>query len=373
MPVRKPRAWLIGDGIPKMPCLNVSVSKTVTRSSDNFHVKLALSDTEQRGMDAAAWASMGKVQCSIIAAVDDMDAGQTLLTGEADKIEIDWLERVVTLSGRDKSAKLGDKRRSEKFNNQSLSDIVGRIAADAGLNAVVSDGDAITGKSYDQDEAALILGATDFETLSTLADRHGYVWYVDGDDLHFEPREVGSDVYLVRYRPPSLGQYAAANVVHLLTSRNLRAAKSVRVKVKSWHSRDNKCYVGEASSNGDGDGEVVYEHITPLLSQSQADAMASAKLRSITRHEMEVTVTAPGDLSIMAKKRLRLSGTGTIFDQDYDIDHIECSFEDHGGFTMRVKTRGAKSGREGSDPADVSANRANADAALQELHSGGGE
>jgi phage protein D len=344
---RQPRAWLQADG-PNIPCLRASVSKTSKRASDTFHATIALDASSQIGLDASWWAAQDALDVSLVFAVYAGDAGQTLITGSVDEISIDWVARTVEVSGRDKSAKLAETRRSKKYNNQTVADIVSGIAEANGLNPVISGATGLAGKSYDQDQSFLVLSGTDFETLSALAEREGYRWYVDGDDLHFEPVEENGGVYTLLYRPPTPDQYGSANFVRLTTRRNLRAAKTAKVTVKSWHpwSQQLNEYTAEAPG-ADGD-PLAYEFIVPMMSPAQVESLAKARAATAIRHELALDIGMPGDLAIDVTQKLSLTGTGTAYDQQYDIDAIHFEMVYAQGFEMRIQTKAPKRGRKAS-------------------------
>ena len=349
--VRQPRAYLQIDG-QNILCGHASVAKSSTRTSDTFDVLIFPDQTAGFGLDMAWWAGKDSIDdVSVLFSVYEGDTPKTLITGHADKIDIDWDSREVEISGRDKSSKLAEKRQSKKYNNQTVSDIVSDIASQAGLNPVISGATDTAGKQFDADTAHLVLGETFFETLSNLAEQYGYRWYVDGDDLHFEPVSENSGVYEVVYRPPVPSQPLAMNATRLKTSRNLKASKTVNVTVNSWDTKTQANNQGTASVDGaDGDALEYKIDNAPTLSADQATKIAKAKANEVIRHELSVTVTMPGDLDIDVTQQLSLSGTGTLYDQEYDIDHINFEMGHHGsgGFQMTISTKAAKKGRKAS-------------------------
>lgn len=52
-----------------------------------------------------------------------------------------------------------------------------------------------------------------------------------------------------------------------------------------------------------------------------------------------VTVEAPGDVNVRATMTLSLSGTGTAFDQSYDIESVQHRFSIHDGYIMTVTAK----------------------------------
>jgi phage protein D len=360
--VRKPRAYLVLEGV-RLLCSSASVTNSSTRNSDTFNAEISLGYSEGEGFDAAWWSEQDDMPADVIFTVDGTGGERVMITGQADEIDIDFVSRTVTVTGRDKSAKLSEKRRNQKFNNQKASDIVSQIASDNGLTPVIDTTDDDAGKEYNQDTAHLALNATDFETLSALAEREGCRWYVQGDELHFEPKDIDGDVYEIHYRPPSEFEYMSANFVSLKAKRNLRASKTAKVKVKSWHPKDAKTYEHEEEAAGGGSEALEYQHQIPMLDQAQCEKVAKSKLKDVIRHEMSITVNMPGDLDIDVTQKILLTGTETAFDQEYAIDHIEFSIHDDGAFDMTISNKAPKKGRGKKGGSGSSTSKADAEKA----------
>ncbi len=322
-----------------MLCSRATVTKSGKRTGDSFSAEVPL---DVQG--ALAMVSQATADVQVIFAAGNQS--KSLIDGKADNIEVDWVERVIRIAGRDKSASLTEKRRNKKYPNRKTSDIVEDIAKDHGLTAVVTTTDDDAGKKYHQDTAHLILNRTDFESLSVLAEREGARWYVEGNKLHFEPKAQGSgSAYDLVYRAP-IGRHMSANFMRLETKRNLSAARPIKVKVKSWHHRDKKVYDYTAEVQGDGE-KLEFERHYPMLTQQQVEKIAKSHAEDRARHEMSLSVEMPGDLSLDVSMKINLTGTNSIFDMTYEIDQVEYEFNagDHGELSMRVEAKSAKSGR----------------------------
>ena len=316
--VRQPRAYLQIDG-QNIPVSHATVVKSSTRSSDTFEATIFSDLSAIQSFDMLWWASQDAIDgISVLFSVYEGDTPKTMITG-----------------------------------NQTISDVVSDIASKAGLNPVISGGSDVVGKQFDTDTTYLALGQTGFELLSDLAERYGYRFFVDGSDLHFEPNESNSGVYQVAYRPPAPGQPLAMNATRLKTSRNLKASKTVNVEVNSWDTKTQTNNQGSATVEGASGDALNYKiDNAPTLSQADADVIAAAKAEEVTRHELNVEVSMPGDLDASVTQKLSLSGTGTLYDQEYDIDHIHFEIGHHGhgggGFQMTISTKAAKKGRKAS-------------------------
>jgi hypothetical protein len=77
------------------------------------------------------------------------------------------------------------------------------------------------------------------------------------------------------------------------------------------------------------------------LTQSQAYAFATTKLNELTLHERRIDFEMPGDLSLTPRSVVRLSGTGTDFDQTYYAAQLTLTCSTKVGFSMRVMAKNA--------------------------------
>lgn len=328
--VRQNVAAFLSAGGGMLPVVHASVTKTSKRKGDCFHCRLPL-DT------AGAAALINGGSASVI--FSDGSATKSLITGKINHVCVEWVDREISVSGRDKSETLVERRMNRQWKNKKSSDIVQDIAKDAGLTAQVSETTDDSGKKYDIDTVHLMLNRTASETLSLLAEREGCRWYVSGDVLHFEQKDAGNSggVFVVTYSPPSRG-YEASNTVTIKTARNLTAGRPTDVTVKSWHHKDKKLYKATESSTGGVGDKLTYEHQFPGMTQAQVEKVAKSHLSDYTRHELSIDVDMPGDLSAAADGQIQLQGTGSIFDTTYDIDSVEFQYSagEHGHFAMSI-------------------------------------
>lgn len=81
--------------------------------------------------------------------------------------------------------------------------------------------------------------------------------------------------------------------------------------------------------------------------QQQAENEAKRLQRLSEEKEKYVTVDAPGDLTVRATSSLTLTGTGTAFDQTYQIETVEHRFSVGGGYTMSITAKNSGKGDSG--------------------------
>lgn len=302
-----------------------------TKRSSTMHALCALKDFPGR---EAFFADMSDNTGGIY-------SGDTaLVDGEWDHVGIDLVDGVVRLSGRDKSAALHEKKSSEKFNNMSRSEVVEKVAKRNGLQAQVDGGKLKAGKLFQIDWAKLTDGVSDAAIIHKLAELEGARWWVKGSTLHFKGKDEGSSTYSVQYQPP-MGGPASGNFLRLSLALNVQAGKTLKVNVKSWHTKKKKTIEATKTLNGNG-GTLTWNYRQPGLEQDHADDLALKKLTEHSRHELTLDVEMVGDPSIDVGMGLQLQGTA--FDQTFEMDSIHHSLG-QGGHTMRITAKSAKQGR----------------------------
>lgn len=345
MTVRYPRPWLV---LPDadLICIGATVTRTGKRQTDTFAAELSITAAARYGYPLERWADWDPVDVSILMGVapDGSDLRQ-MITGRVDVPNISLSTMRVTIQGRDKSASLIESKRSEKFVNQKPKEI-GQKIAEAHKLTLNFTGDAdFAGKKYTQDFAHLVLNTTDWQVLSQICDQIGYRWYVDGSTLYMEPKSEGSQGFDLIWVPPEEGDPAYANISDLTLRRNMSAARPIETQVRSWHHRSRKIFSGKANIDGKGD-PLIYVDDHSGKTQAQVDALAKARARDAARHELGISWTGPGDLSIDVRQPCNLSGTGTIFDQAYATEQIVWTMREDEPFHMVVDATAAKTGRD---------------------------
>lgn len=331
-----------------MPCLSAQVQRSARRGSDAFSAVLSITMTEVFGFSLAEWCDFEPRDVSVIFSTGP-GAERVMMKGLVDIPQVKLVDMTVLLNGRDKSGSLTEKRRNEKFNNQKTQEIVEKVAKAHKLTPKVmlkSQGADFAGKIYNQDTAHLALNRTDFELLSDLAEREGCRWFVDGDNLHFQPDDQHQGSYQVRWYPPrTRAAYAQANVLDVELRRNMPASRPHKMTLKSWHHRERKLFRAVSEVAGVGD-PIEYEDHHSGRTQQQLERLAGSRLKSAIRHELGLGIRGPGDLSVDVRQQLDFSGTGTVYDQTYEIDIADFDMSWRGGFNMVLSATSAKQGRE---------------------------
>jgi phage protein D len=275
----------------------------------------------------------------------DLDS---LIYGRVDDVDYDPVSRLLTLTGRDLTAAFIDAKTTVQYQNMTSSQIAAQLAESHGMTV---SGPATTSKAgtfYAYDRVSMTDQRSEWDLLTWLAQQEGFVCYVAGTVLHFEPRpETPSDPYEFRWEVDENG-LPTANVQDLRLSRSLTVAKGITVVVRSWNAKQSKGFTAYYPSKGKGTqagkaspfGDTqIYSVTRGGLDQETAQKLAQQLHQEITAHEMKLHARLPADNILTQTAMVRLTGTGTKFDQDYFVDGITRSMSMDGGYSMAVSAK----------------------------------
>ena len=369
---RQPLAIVTIGGV-QVDCEEVTVDQAKKAESGkcSFIAPLTAMEAVGLGLDWIADAEEDSVQVTFSTGEGD---DTVMFTGTVDKADVDiTLEgQPVTISCRDKSSDMHSSRTNEKFINQKSEEIVKTIAARHGLTLVTDGGTAMAGSIYTAEQAHLTSNQTEWSLCQQLATKEGKVLFIVGVKLYFKKIDDSSlPTYPIVYTPPSVDGFASVtgpsfDVVKLKLGRNYKAAKDTTVNVKSWDHKKKQLVTSTQTASGAGGPSQTYDYYPHHLTQEAADHLAKGKAKEHTRHEFDLTIEMPGDLTLTPLFQIALSGTNSKFDQNYAIDHISHKITQpkgggrgggqggaghggSGGYAMSITTKAAKKGRNKDD------------------------
>lgn len=268
---------------------------------------------------------------------------ESIFQGRVDEPVLDWERGLLSLTGRDRTADLIDNKTSDKFPNKTSSEIATILARRHGLKPVVTATKRLVGAFYKDTHTRLEDDRTEWDLLTWLAREEGFITYVAGQELHFEPHGSTAQPYKLTWTPSASGGPPSLNGSTLQTSRSLTIAKDIEVTVRSWTPKRKKAVVVKATRQKKGGGKVQkYSYVIPGLSPAQAQQRANAILADLSRHEMKLRLTGPADNLLQKTSRIDLSGTATLFDQSYFPDSIVRTYNaaaQAGGYSWTVSAK----------------------------------
>jgi phage protein D len=280
-----------------------------------------------------------------IGAEDGQGNTSTLIDGEITALEPIFREGMnaeLVVRGFDNSHRLFRESKSQAFLNKKDSDLASEIARSAGLGAEVEP-TAIVYDHIFQDNQS------DLNFLTQRAWRIGYECYVSEEKLYFrKPPESGASISL------TWGQ-------ELLSFRpRMSLAEQVNeVVVRGWDVQKKDAIVGRAQSGklypkikepkdgaawaetfGNGVAIVVNQ---PVISQAEADALATARLNELSGAFVEADGEAFRRPDIKAGRFLEIKGLGDRFSGKYLVTSVSHRYTAEGLHTT-FTVRGARTG-----------------------------
>jgi phage protein D len=345
---RQPLPVLTLNGVPLSGLVEAEVTNASHFAADSFRVVLA-STKLPSAYGPAYWSQ--SVGDKIGLSVGFIGVSPTqLILGQVDNIDYDPVARQITLTGRDLSAPLIDTRTSEKFVNQTSSQIAQTLAARHGLQTVDGFGNPTVtptttkaGTYYSNENVVLTQDQSEWDLLIYLAEHEGFDVWVSGNTLNFQPSPVTTNPsYKIQWQDTPI---AISNAIDLHLSRSETLAKDIIVKVQSWNQKQQKAftvtYKVTQANKGQRSGGLAqtYSFNVPNLTRDQAYALAKSKAEDITRHERVLTATLPGDGMLTTRAMVQLVGTNTAWDQSYYPDTITRHISFDGGYRMELRAK----------------------------------
>lgn len=340
----RPRAALIINGEPAAGLSEAEVDNNVYYHADTFRAVLALS-AQPAGRGMEFWSSVTEAEVDVRMGYGD--ELPSLLVGVVDDIELDPVADEVRIVGRDLTARFVDNKIIEQYRNKTSSQIAQELAAKRGLRSQVQPTTTLAGKYYERDHVSVEDSRPEWDLLTYLAQQEGFRVFVQGRVLHFEPVQTEPEPFIVRWRS---GGVPASNAMRLAMRRNLTVSRSIRVVVRSWNQKQQRGFTVEAnrkrvinktSTRGFAQTETPqqYTFTLPNATAQQAQDYANRRLEELSRHELQVRVTMPGDHRVEIDRPLRIEGTGSAFDQSFFPSSIVRRYSVGEGYLMDVTAR----------------------------------
>ncbi len=257
----------------------------------------------------------------------------------------------IELVGRDLTSVFIDAKTTEKWPNLTASQIATQLAQRHGLTPVVTATNAKAGKYYEIDHVNLTDQRSEWDLLAYLAHIEGFVVYVKGKELHFEPKtDPDSTPYLIQWVPPDDTKgYPEANVVDMKFSRALTVSRGIQVVVRTWNAKQKKgftvSYPNKAKTTQAGKakpfgGAQIYSYTIPGLTQEQALERAQKIYAELIAHEMKLQISRmPADSILGVTTMVEVAGTDTAWDQKYFPDSVVRRMSMTDGYVMSLNAK----------------------------------
>jgi phage protein D/phage baseplate assembly protein gpV len=269
----------------------------------------------------------------------------SLIKGEITALEPEFCDGMVAelvVRGYDKSHRLYRESRSKAFLNQKDSDLAQSIAGSAGLSPEVDVTSTVYDHIYQHNQS-------DLAFLMQRAWRIGYECFVEDGKLYFRKPPSGNASLTLTW----------GDDLHVFRPRMTLAEQVDEVLVKGWDPEKKETIVGQASTgnlypgvgearNGAawastfGNGKVVIVD-QPVVSQSEADTLAAARLDEISGAFIEAEGEAFRRPDLRAGRIIELRALGQRFSGKYLVTNARHSYTPE-GFVTVFAVRGTRTG-----------------------------
>lgn len=354
--VRHPRAIVQINGIPT-PFISLEWTSPTYYEADTFELMLAVNAFPAK-MNTDFWMLNQAFLVNVyIGFPKDWDNYTTadldlMLTAQVDDLEITQEQGTYFLTGRSLTAKFIDNKTTEKFPNQTSSQIAEILAKRRGLQAVVTPTKTPVGVYYNLDHVHLTDQTTEWDLLTYLAQKEDYLVYVEGTTLYFIPKpKPTDDPYLLQYvKPTDDSASPALNGMSLRLHKSLTLARNVIVEVRSWNAKQKKGFTVttkavpnkktfiSSKAQPIGDAEK-YSYVFGGLSRQQALEKAQEILRQITQHQRNIEADLPADNKIKKNSIIKLQGSTLDFDQIYYPSRVTRHLSMTEGYRMTIEAK----------------------------------
>ncbi len=346
--VRTPRAKVLLNGTALPGLIEAEVTQNSHYNADKFSAHFALYADPAYG--AAWWGKQTEMILDIQFSLDGSNY-TSMIIGQVDHMSLGPQGGVVAVDGRDLSARLIDNKTVEAFKNKTSSEIASLLAARRNLTADVQATAVKVGRLYDSDHDRLqhdqfSTAHTEWDLLTMLAQFEGFDVWVTGTTLHFKPTEP-----IDKQKPYEVVWHAAdgdvpwSSVMSMHLERALTLAKDVVVAVRSFNSQKKTGFtmyspIGSRQSAIQSGKAQLFTFLRPNLDRDGAQKLANALREDISRHEKLLQFSRPADLTLNARKVVKLRGVDPdSWDQIYYIDSVTRRLSQHEGFTMHVRCK----------------------------------
>lgn len=329
---------------------NFTVTNNRFFSPDTFSMDLAVIEGDPE-WGRAVWADSERIEVNIFVGFGTTEQpSKSLIEGRIDDARVDPDEGSVSISGRDYTADLVERRLTEKWPNKTASEIVREIAGIVHMEADVEETEVLAGTFYGREHAQMADETTAWNLITFLAERSDFDAFVQGRTIVFKrpPQPQTASRWIMRYTPRNANvAIAQAKAPKVIFSKGYTVSRDIDVKVISWGSGKKHSITGQARSTrpsrGNGGrfgGTTSYVYRIPNLTLEQANQIAAQKAQEITKDLRSFEASnLPGHPDMDIRTIVVVQGSGDSFDTEYHLDEITRSMSFKDGFTMSLRAR----------------------------------
>ena len=331
-------------------CLSIAIEQTRYAEAGTFRACVILDD---RSKSAPVWSALiptiSSQRQEVLVEIAFGRTGsastpatwESMMVGRVDHLAMDVESGIIELEGRDLLGRLMDLPSTTSFVNQTSSQIVAALAAEAGLVANVQATSTIVGQFYELEHSRGSLNAftrfsNAFDIVSYLAHAEGFDCWADGQTLNFQPSGgVGARALTIDLSQLGPFMETATPFKRLRLNRRVGLDNGARVIVRSWNSRQRNAVEGSSSL---ASAAANFTFVSPNLTSEAASGRASALYNDIVRHRRSLSGDMTGDTILMPRSILQVVGSNG-WDGLYIVDSVSRQLDATGGFSQSFIAR----------------------------------
>ena len=300
---------------------------------------LVMHDPHLRWIDADSLAPGKAVKVSARGASGE----QVIFDGEIVELEPDFhpSTQILTVRAFDRLHRLSLGQHTRTFQNYSDGDVVKKLAQEVGLKAQATGANQVHVHLFQKN-------LTNLAFLRERADALGYLLYVRGDTLYFEPPKPSG-------KPIPLEWGVTLSEFH---PRLTTVGQSSEVTVRGWDPATRQEFVGHAGK-GQGSPQVGEQQsggelaqgafhidvagqgaVRPVRSQAEADARAQALADQRASRFIEADGTCAGNPALVAGSSVQVDAVGKRFGGTYFITSTTHIYAVESGYITRFSISG---------------------------------
>ena len=336
--------FLIG-GVPCASLTEIETEATSYRRAGTFRALIALHPADAGVQSLLAGAGTSGLPVSLTLAGSDAAGVATgaSWSGIIDQSGYDVRSGLIEIEGRDDTARLVDLPVAAQFMNQTASDIIETLAAEAGLATSVAPTANLTGQFYQIDHSRSALGAytrfaSAWDLVSALADEAGCDAYVVSGTLFLVP---SAQAYGTSRSIDVASLLAGGSPILTRLRFDKRPAIDAGIQVTGRSGNSRQKAVGAQSysaSAGADNAKIVF--VVPNATDETALAKATALYRDIARHGAAMSGDMAAGLDLAPRDLFSVTGTaGAAWDGVYVVDLVTRRLSARHGFEQSFVAR----------------------------------
>lgn len=291
----------------------------------------------------------------------DLSELTSLIAGRVDSIDLDLVQGLLTITGRDYAGAFIDNKLIQNFVSQSASRVVTTIATARGVpieHIEETPPSETVGQVSGREPYLLSVHQSEWDLICGLARGENFVAYMTPTGgLYWGPdpaQASGVTPYRIMWQPGANGGPPVSNAMRLSLSRDMTIARGVAVKVMSYSLKTGKPFtttypktarsITPGAATPYGPSQLYQYVLRGSHSPQEAEAYAEAKYQQIIAHEMRLSARFPADDILTPQMPVVVSGTGTPWDQTYYPQRITRGMDISEGYWMTLEAKNEAAG-----------------------------